>query len=271
MNPSVMALVPAYAPDRDELLATIACLEAQDSSVDICLVDDGSPTPVADILSPRENLHIIRLEPNGGITPALRAGVEHAIARNYDFICRLDVGDIAYPNRVSAQLEHMRRNPQLDILGAFSKVIDPAGNLLFHHGTRGGPDGVRAYLWKNAPFKHSTFFIRTEALRRLGNYNAAWPVAQDYELLVRFSRQGQLDCLEQTLIDYVDDPRGLSTRKRNAQLRMRLKAMLAHPAPLQPRWYLGILRTLATMVTPHGLAKKISIASWGARQSGRAT
>ena len=270
MTTPVLALVPAYAPDTAALQATIASLEAQDSPVDICVIDDGSPTPVSEILLPRPGLTILRLTPNGGITAALRAGVDHALANGYEYVCRLDVGDNAYSSRVSRQLRHMHRHPQTDLLGAHSRVIDPAGKLLFIHGTSGGPESVRNYLCKNAAFKHSTFFIRLDSVRRFGNYSADWPVAQDYELALRVVRLGGVvDCLDDVLIDYVDDPAGLSTRKRNAQLRMRLKAMLAHPAPLKPRWYAGVLRTLATMITPHGLAKRISLASWGAQQADR--
>lgn len=261
----VIALMPAYNPDPQDLELSIRSLQAQTVPIDICLVDDGSRTRLDAMLPPAEGLHILRMEPNVGITRALMAGVDHALANGYDFICRLDAGDIAYPERVERQLTHMDAHPAVDILGSYSRVLDKAGTVLHHYGTAGGTEGVRNFLWYNSAFKHSTFFMRSASLRREGNYDPDFPLAQDYELLMRMARRGQVDCLPDVLIDYVDDPTGLSASKRARQLRMRRKALLKHAAPAVPGWYLGLARILVTIITPYGWAKSISNRMWRAK------
>jgi len=141
-------------------------------------------------------------------------------------------------------------------------VIDIAGQELFLHGVTGGPEAVGAYLHLNSPFKHSTFFVRTDALVRHGNYDKRFNVAEDYELLLRIARRGKVDCLPDTLIDYVDDPSGISTSRRPGQLRARLRAQFMHVDPLSASWHFGVARTLGLIVTPHGWAKRLSIAHW---------
>src|ERR1700756_3345912 len=138
-GPRVVAVIPAYNPQAEALAATLQSMLAQTAPVDICLVDDGSVPPVEVPDFAKDRTHLLRLRQNGGITVALRAGVQFAWERGYEFVCRLDVGDLSYPGRVQRQLETLDENPQIDLVGAFARVIDEAGRVSFHHGVRGGP------------------------------------------------------------------------------------------------------------------------------------
>lgn len=265
----VLAVIPAYNPDPESLAATLASMLEQTAPVDICLVDDGSRPPIEVPGFARERTHLLRLPRNGGITVALRAGVQHAFDRRYEFVCRLDVGDRSYPGRVRKQLDHLDRNRDVDLVGAFARIVGEDGRTLFFHGVAGGPGAVKAYLWKNAPFRHSSFFVRTRALVEKGGYDVDFDGAEDYELLLRLARSGRIDCLPDTLIDYVVDPRGISEVRRGRQLRRRLKAQLRHRDAGDVRWYAGVLRTLIVIATPRRLALKASLWSWGRKSAGR--
>jgi hypothetical protein len=74
-----------------------------------------------------------------------------------------------------------------------------------------------------------------------------------------------VDCVPETLIDYVVDPRGISETRRARQLRRRLAAQLTHFAPLQPGSWSGVLRTLILMVTPRRLAQQATLWTWRRR------
>jgi len=258
----VLALLPAYNPDPGDFDKSMRSLMTQTHEVDILVIDDGSNEPVAPLCPDVPCIQVLRLEKNVGIARALIAGVEYGLARDYDYLCRLDVGDISYPQRIARQLAHMRTNPQIDLVGAHSLVVDLQGRELFVHGISGGPKAVKDYLWRNSPFKHPTFFIRTTAVAQYGNYDTNFNDCEDYELMLRFARRGTVDCLTDVLIEYVDSPTGISTRRRTQQLCARLKAQLRHADPLAPGWYLGVSRTLGLMVTPYGWAKRASLARW---------
>jgi hypothetical protein len=266
-RPRVLAVIPAYNPPAGELAATLASMLQQTAPLDICLVDDGSTPAVQPPGFARSRTRVLRLARNGGITVALRAGSAFAVENGYEFICRQDVGDRSYPSRVERQLQYMDDHPGVDLVGAFARVAEPGGRTLFHHGVRGGPAAVAAYLRKNSPFRHSTFFIRTQALIDAGGYRVSFDGAEDYELLLRMARNGRVDCLSETLIDYVVDPGGISETRRTRQLRRRLAAQVAHLAPLDPAAYAGVLRTLAVMLTPRALARQASIRAWRGRTS----
>lgn len=271
MKPAARALavIPAYNPSAESLAATLASMLAQTAPVDICLIDDGSSPPIEVPGFAQDRTHLLRLPRNGGITVALRAGIQHAVEQGYEFVCRLDVGDFSYPDRVRQQLEHLDRKRDVDLVGAFARIVDEDGRTLFFHGVNGGPAAVKAYLWKNAPFRHSSFFIRTRALVEHGGYDVAFDGAEDYELLLRLAGSGRVDCLPETLIDYVVDPRGISETRRARQLRRRLKAQLRHRDTLDVQWYAGALRTLTVIVTPRRLALQVSLWSWSRRSARR--
>jgi glycosyltransferase involved in cell wall biosynthesis len=261
----VLAVIPAYNPPPDDLAATLQSMLAQTAAVEICLIDDGS-TPAIEIPEfARDRTQLLRLPSNGGITVALRAGAQFAFDAGYEFVCRLDVGDRSYPHRVERQLRFLEDNPNVDLVGAFARVVDADGRTLFHHGIRGGPSAIAAYLRKNSPFRHSTFFIRTRALIESGSYRIAFNGAEDYELLLRLAKTKGVDCLPETLVDYVVDPKGISEASRSRQLRKRLAAQLAHLAPFNLAAYAGVLRTLIVMITPRALARQATLWTWGHR------
>jgi GT2 family glycosyltransferase len=257
----VLALVPAYNPHRTALKRTIDSLFAQTVATDICVIDDGSEIPVLRLVGDAKVI-LLRLDRNGGIARALQAGVRFGLDNGYDYFCRLDVGDVAYPHRVARQLAHMEANEAIDLLGAFANIVDLSGRRVGLHGIGGGPKAVRRYLWKNAAFKHSSFFVRARALRDYGNYDPAYCSAEDYELALRIAQKGIVDCLNEVLIDYIDNPSGISASNRLPQLQMRLKAQCHYARPLEPRWYLGIARTLMLMATPPAAARVISRLRW---------
>jgi glycosyltransferase involved in cell wall biosynthesis len=261
----VVAVIPAYNPKTAELAATLSSMLDQTVPVDICVIDDGSSPPVEIPDFAKGATHLVRLARNGGITVALSAGVDFAVQHGYEFLCRLDVGDLSYPDRVRRQIRALDDNPQIDLVGAFSRIIDESGKISFHQGVHGGPAAVRAYLWKNSPFRHSTFFVRVRALVDHGGYDIGFDGAEDYELLLRMAKGERVDCLPDTLIDYVNDPRGISEARRGRQLARRLKAQLRHAAPGNPAWYAGVARTVAIMIMPRGLARRATL--WANRTS----
>ena len=265
----VVALVPAYNPRSADLVVTLQSLHAQTAPLDICLIDDGSTPPLEIPAALPANTCLIRLPRNGGITAALKAGVKFARERGYEFICRLDVGDIAYPDRARKQLAHLDAHPEIDLAGGFARIVAEDGQTLFFHGVDGGSDAVKAYLWKNAPFRHSSFFIRTRALVDCGDYDMAFDGAEDYELLLRMAKRGRLDCVPDTVIDYLADPAGISEVRRFRQLRLRLRAQLRHADMRQPGWWGGVVRTLLIMSMPRGLARQATLLTWGLRSRRR--
>lgn len=261
-TPRIAVLVPAYNPNPEALRITIESVYCQTTPADVILFDDGSK--LALIAPPtippggHDSLHLIRSDKNRGITEALYRAMEYALGAGYEYIARLDIGDTSYPDRIQKQVEFLQANPSIDLVGCRARTVDMTGAELYITGDVGPNDALLRRLRGNSIFRHSTFMFRSSSVERLGNYDKHFPLAQDYELLLRYARNGRIACLPDVLVDYEMNPSGLTIARRRRQLQMRMKAQLKHFDPLEVLCYLGIVRSAVTAVLPAGIGRKAS-------------
>lgn len=256
-------LMPAYNPTRDDLARTVNSLLAQTECADIVIVDDGSRTPVSEMLAPDANIVVLRLDRNRGITAALNRGLEHIVDSGYEFVARMDCGDICARDRVAKQEAYMDSHSGIDLLGAFADIVDEHGNHLFFEGTFGGRAAIGRKLQDNAAFKHPTFFFRTSCVRRLGGYSTDYPHAEDYEFMRRVYKNGGIDCLADVLVIYEKNSGSISSKNRSAQLRSRLRIQCDYLEPASVSAYVGMARTIVTLLMPARLWASLSQLYWG--------
>jgi glycosyltransferase involved in cell wall biosynthesis len=262
MTRRTVFLMPAYNPAPEKLAFTLNSLIAQSEPADLVIVDDGSRQPIAGMLEPRDGLKILRLDRNQGITTALNHGLAYVIDAGYEYVARMDCGDVCDFRRIELQQLYMDRNPDCDLLGAFADVVNEQGQHLFYEGTAGGHQAIGHKLRDNAAFKHPTFFIRTSFVEKFGDYSPDYNCAEDYEFLWRAFKHGKVDCLNDVLIAYEKNDGGLSNRNRRAQLISRLRIQLRYFDPANYRSYAGALRTIVALLIPARAWSRISSLYW---------
>lgn len=96
----VVVVVPSYNEPLERIERTIASAFATPGVDLVRVVDDGSGIPVG--LAPRDRLEVLRCLRNGGPSAALNAGIRSLPADA--IICRLDVGDVFYPEPKARQI-----------------------------------------------------------------------------------------------------------------------------------------------------------------------
>lgn len=255
-------LMPAYNPSREDLSRTVGSLLAQTEAADIIIIDDGSRVAVSKILAPHDGITVLRLNRNQGITAALNHGLDYIVENGYEFVARMDCGDICAPNRIAKQEAYMDAHPGIDLLGAFADIVDENGTHLFFEGTTGGREAIGRKLQDNAAFKHPTFFFRTSSVQRLGGYSTNYPHAEDYEFMLRAYKNGDIDCLDDVLLIYEKNSASISSKNRSAQLWSRLRIQLKHLNPTSPTAYVGMARTIVTLLVPASIWARLSQAYW---------
>lgn len=255
-------LMPAYNPSRDDLTRTVNSLLAQTEAADIVIVDDGSRVAVSKMLVSPPGITVLRLDRNQGITAALNHGLDYIVGNGYEFVARMDCGDICAPNRIAKQEAYMDAHPGIDLLGAFADIVDENGDHLFFEGTSGGRKAIGRKLQDNAAFKHPTFFFRTSTVQRLGGYSTRYPHAEDYEFMLRVHKDGGIDCLDDVLLIYEKNSASISSKNRGAQLWSRLRIQLTHLDPTSPTAYVGMARTVITLLVPASIWARLSQAYW---------
>lgn len=255
MTERIAVLIAAYNPDPEKLLASIESIRSQSVKSDIYIVDDGSDVKINDTVSNMNDVTCITLEQNMGVTCATIVGMSTICDAGYEYVARMDVGDISYPDRLKIQSEFLDSNPDVYLVGSRARVIAPNGDYVSDFGLSGDNNKILSYLWLNSAFRHSTFFFRVDGIRELGNYDGGQKLALDYEMLFRYALQGRVFGLSDILIEDIENPNGLTIKRRNKQIRMRLRAQWKHRVFLQPMWYVGVIRAILTMVLPYSFIR----------------
>jgi glycosyltransferase involved in cell wall biosynthesis len=234
----------------------------QDNSlIDVIVVDDGSSPPIREPKMPGPHrLSILRQPVNKGITAALNAGLEYILARNYEYVARLDAGDIAAPERFSAQAEFLDQNERIALIGTAVRYVRPDGTVLFTHRLPEAHVAIKKQMFWNSAFCHPSVMMRTSAIRAIGMYSAEYPAAEDYDLFYRLIQRYEAANLPDvlTIKELTED--SISVKRRNRQLWSRLKIQTKHYSPLSIWSHLGIGATLAFFLLPQEIVLKVK--SW---------
>jgi GT2 family glycosyltransferase len=83
------------------------------------VVDNGSTDfSVAMIKNNHPEVYLIELKENLGFAGGCNAGIRHAIADNFDYICLLNNDTVVDPAFLSAFISRMKKEPKIGILGA---------------------------------------------------------------------------------------------------------------------------------------------------------
>lgn len=217
----VTVLVPVFfrdaAPERVRLLRR-ALESVRDQAfpgaVDLLLVDDGSPVPVA---SQREALgpagaaaRILRLPTNRGVTHALNSGLA---AARHGLIARLDADDIWLNGKMAAQLDLFSVDPDLSLSATGMVLVTPEGRRLSEHvrPAEWGPI-LRFAVDVGCPFPHGSVVARRDIYLALGGYPhlASYDHCEDFALWSLWLRFFRPRMVEQVLYEYTVSPQAVS-------------------------------------------------------------
>lgn len=159
---------------------------------EILIVKDGLLTPKLDktldeYAAKNKIIRFLEFEKNRGLGLALREGV---LACKNEIIARMDTDDIAKPDRFEKQIQYLKDNPQIALLGSWVTEFSDNENA---------PDTVtelpcsyeeiKKFAKKRNPFRHMTVLFKKTAVINSGNYrDFLW--FEDYDLWVRMLQKG---------------------------------------------------------------------------------
>lgn len=99
----IVAVVPAYREEA-AIAGVVAGINAFDPSIDVVVIDDGSPDRTA-VAASEAGAAVVRLPFNLGIGAAVQTGFRYALERGYDTAVRLDGDGQHDPAELSKLLE----------------------------------------------------------------------------------------------------------------------------------------------------------------------
>jgi len=165
------------------------------------IIDDGSTDRTSKIIEEyanRDGRIVWIRKANTGLADSLNVGLRRARG---EWIARLDADDISDRERLHAQLQCVRDNPGVILVGSWSVEIDELGNRIKMHRY---PEWHRM-LSRNLQsmkrfFPHSSAFYNTERVRAIGGYNLRAGKAEDLHLWQQLCIVGEIRCLQKPLV-----------------------------------------------------------------------
>lgn len=253
----VAVLIPVYRDDG-RLAATLDSLRDQGVALTAVVVDDGSPTPVAvDADAYDFPVVLLRQAQNGGIERALNRGLAWIESRGFEFVARVDNGDLCAPRRLERQCAFLDANPDVHLVGSNVEWRTEEGDLAFRLALPQSHEEIGRALHHTVCLIHPTVTFRTSVVRAVGPYSYAYPAAEDFEFFWRIARRFRVANLPEVLLVTRFDRQGISIQRRRRQLRSKLRIQLRFFRAGEPLAYVGVAKTLVLLGTPYDLVVKV--------------
>src|SRR3990167_5350467 len=154
--------------------ATESILKQTYKNFEFIIVDDGSEDKSWEYLKSLKDkkIKLIKNKRNLGLAASLNKALQRAQG---DFIARMDADDVSKPERLTTQMDFMKKNPQVDICGSFVKVIDENGQIIGQIKKPISDKEIKKELFWLPPLLHPTWFARDEVFEFLTR-------AKDYKM-----------------------------------------------------------------------------------------
>ena len=155
-------------------------------------------------------------QPNRGLVASLNRLIAEARA---PLIARMDGDDVALPERFARQLAFLDANPDYGVVGTSTHDIDGAGrlspNIDYHPLTH---ESFLASLEHGPWLCHPSVIMRTDLVRAVGGYRAAYRHCEDYDLWLRLAERTRLCTIPDRLLHYRRTDDQVSSKHAEEQL-----------------------------------------------------
>lgn len=225
----LIVLIPHYN-NLEGLYKTLASIQ-EPFDIDLMIVDDGSQEkPNLEKLKSiytKGKIYLELLPQNQGGGVAANHGLALIEKMDYELIGRLDCGDLNKPNKYQTQLDYLKNNPDVMVLGTWADMVDEEGNLLFVLKHPTDYKDIKRKMFINSMFVHPSVVIRKEILKTTGHYKYKYRhAAQDFALFFEAVKHFKCENLPQSLLYYVIDENSVSSQKRKLQVKNRINILL---------------------------------------------
>ncbi|WP_336855019.1 glycosyltransferase family A protein [Sinomonas albida] len=198
---------------------------------ELIIVCDGSPVEVANKAKKIQDdrVRVIVHRENRGLPVRLNEISELA---DSPYVARMDSDDVMHPDRISALIQYLEENPDVDVIGSGSYLVNETYQVLGSYNEPRLPKSPYGYL-NSGIFSHPTVAFK-KAWALANPYDPARVRTEDKELWLRtfaFSNFAKLD--DRLLFCMV--PRQLSLRKQALTASYDRKLILESGAAIAPK------------------------------------
>lgn len=224
-KPIVSVILSVYNAEDVVRNAIKSILKQTFKQFEFIIINDGSTDTTKSILedfaSIDPRIKIINQE-NIGLTKSLNKGVKLAKG---EFIARQDADDISFPERLEKQLEYLKLNNDVKLLGTNQWIQEKETRRLGRYQKK---SELNKSLFYRSPFAHTSVMFSKKCFEEIGMYNESFDTSQDFEAWMRFAKKHSVDMLEEPLVIRTLSSSSISSRKSNRQAYNAFRARMLH-------------------------------------------
>jgi glycosyltransferase involved in cell wall biosynthesis len=201
MTVPVTVLMSVYNGQRYLKESISSVLNQSFREFEFIIINDGSTDHSENIIKKfciLDNRIRFIQKKNTGLTQSLNKGIE--IAKG-EWIARIDADDICEKKRLETQYFYAQSKKSLVLIGSGFVKINHEGLQSKIYKYPCEHNQLKELLIKKKFFyPHSSFFIRSESIKKLNGYRERIKRSQDFDLGLRLSEIGEIACIEEPLV-----------------------------------------------------------------------
>jgi glycosyltransferase involved in cell wall biosynthesis len=212
----VSVIIPAFNAAETIIRAIDSVRIQAIPGLEIIVINDGSSDDTAAIVAANirteENIRLIELESNSGVSAARNAGIN--VAKGM-YLAFLDADDIWLPEKLRKQIDMMRSDDTIALVSCNSQLVTESGvPLKVGHVNRPPAEGYEA--WKTLLIYNflptPTILTRTSLVKEIGGFDETLAVGEDLDLWIKIGLRGKIIVLKEILTNYYDRAGSLMKR-----------------------------------------------------------
>lgn len=258
----ILVLIPHYN-NLEGLYTSIKSIHNKEA-IEVLVIDDGSKPENVPSLEHLESIsnknvtvHLEKLPKNVGITLALNHGLSFFINNSkYNYIARLDCGDVCVKNRFSIQKEFFLKNENVSLLGSWVRFKNQENKELFSFKPPLEHKKIKKKMAIRCNFIHPSVMLKRNAVEDIGFYPENYEAAEDYAYFFQISKKFETANINKFLTEVTVDPNGISHLKRTIQNKNKIK-IIKENSPKNLYFVYGMLFNYGLLVTPNNFVSRM--------------
>src|SRR4030043_97742 len=200
----VSVIIPTYNRAQTLAEAIDSVLSQTFKDFELIVVDNYSTDATESVVNAYTDRRIryFKNQNNGLVSINRNFGIEKS---HGEYIAFLDDDDLWLPEKIARQVPLLDSNTELGLVYTDCYIIDVSGTArekTYFASTKPIRGSVLSELLRNNSVPLSTVISKREVLDKVGVFNPAYRIAQDYDLWLRIAQYYPIDFIEQPLVKY---------------------------------------------------------------------
>jgi glycosyltransferase involved in cell wall biosynthesis len=189
-SPLISVIIPVYNGELTIEQAVRSVLNQTFLDIELIVINDGSTDSTLEILATLRDPRLkVFSYANSGLSASRNRGIEHACG---EFISFIDADDRWTSDKLAAQINSLRENPEAAVAYSWTDFIDESGNSLgfgIHHTSNGYvfPDLLTFFFIGSG----SNALIRKKVFDEVGRFDEKLTSAEDLDMFLRLATRYQ--------------------------------------------------------------------------------